>query len=294
MKRGGFFNFKAFAQIKRQLKEQGITRKNTVLLQVHRSIRSSLLACYLGLPSITYHETPMRFHAHWKVPRVAVFHEMTRIAMLLVPFNISRQKILKARPSLDPLPLDHSLPWSKWFEHDSDIEVIAIAPGSVWGTKRWPVDSFARLVQKLLANRSKSKIVLIGSPGEKDQASEIMNFNHSFKGRIVDLVGQTNLSDLRRIIPRAKLLVANDSSPIHFASAFSVATVAVFGATIPAMGFGPMAPYSQTLGVSLDCRPCSDHGPRECPLGHFKCMKTLSVDSVFQACNDILAATGTL
>lgn len=284
-KRRGFLGLGAFSQIKKDLKKSGLSKKNTVILQIHRSIRSSLLATYLGFPTVTYQETPLRLHAAWRVPRVAVFHEIARIAMLLQAFGIPRSKILAAKPALLPLDVERSSFLDFLRE---DREFIAVAPGSVWGTKRWPRESFSHLVGKILKERVNSLIVILGSSQECDLAEGIVNENPLNHHRIVNLVGKTSLQDLRRIFPRLRLLIANDSSPIHFASAFSVGTVALFGATIPEMGFGPVAPGSRSVGVQLSCRPCSDHGPQRCPLQHFQCMRSLSVDSVFKNCQDIL------
>ena len=283
-KRSGILNFKPFLEMKRALQHHGLSAQNSVILQGHRSTRSSLLAFYLGLPTVTYDETPLRFHASWKVPRVAVYHETGRIGMLLQPFGIPRTKIIAARPSLSPLEIgDHTpLQFLK-----APRNFIGIAPGSVWGTKRWPRESFSSLVDKLLKECTEVDIVLLGSIQEEEIAKGIFESNSSAQNRIHNLVGKTSLKDLRRIFPRLKLLIANDSSPIHYASAFSVATVALFGATIPAMGFGPTAPGSRALGIDLSCRPCSDHGPQICPLGHFQCMKSLTVDSVFKTCKDV-------
>ena len=98
----------------------------------------------------------------------------------------------------------------------------------------------------------------------------------------------TALEDLPGLFKRCRLLVSNDSSPIHFASAVNLPTVAIFGATIPEMGFGPTADQSSSIGISLDCRPCSDHGPMVCPLGHFRCMKELSAEMVFEQIKPLL------
>jgi heptosyltransferase-2 len=284
-KRSKFFGLTAFNELKRQVIENEMTPENTVILQVHRSMRSSLLALFLGFPTVTYQETPLRIHASWKVPRVAVFHEMVRIGMVLQPYGIPRSKILRTRPRLAPLAIEDSSPLEFM---KADKEFIAVAPGSIWGTKRWPSESFASLIRRILIERQQAQIVLLGSSQESELAHGIVNANSAMGDRIHNLVGKTSLADLRRIFPRLKLLIANDSSPIHYASAFSVGTVAIFGATIPEMGFGPVAPQSQVVGVNLPCRPCSDHGPQTCPLEHFQCMKSLTVDSVFKTCQDIL------
>jgi len=86
------------------------------------------------------------------------------------------------------------------------------------------------------------------------------------------------------LIGRARLLVTNDSAPLHLATAMGTPVVAVFGPTIPEFGFGPVRERDASVGlVGLVCRPCSDHGPPACPLGHHKCMRELSVDRVLAA-----------
>jgi heptosyltransferase-2 len=58
-------------------------------------------------------------------------------------------------------------------------------------------------------------------------------------------------------------------------------TVAIFGPTVPAFGFGPLAPHSTIVeNAGLDCRPCDKHGPPACPLQHWKCMRDVTVGDV--------------
>jgi heptosyltransferase-2 len=77
------------------------------------------------------------------------------------------------------------------------------------------------------------------------------------------------------------VLITNDSAPQHLASAVGTPTVTVFGPTVPEFGFGPLAPGSATAGIGgLACRPCDRHGPRQCPLGHWRCMRELSSEQI--------------
>jgi len=100
----------------------------------------------------------------------------------------------------------------------------------------------------------------------------------------VNAVGALSLLGSAELIGRCALLVTNDSSPQHLASAMGTPTITIFGPTVPAFGFGPLAPGSVTLGHEhLDCRPCHHHGPPTCPLGHWRCMKELDVSVVEQA-----------
>lgn len=275
----------AFARgLSRQLKEHGIDARNCVLLQVHRSIRSSLLSRLLAIPVIAYRES-FSFFA-FRVPRVAILHEVERIALLTEPLGIAREQMQALKPRLStPLDLSAKLR-SKW---PSANKVVAIAPGSVWATKRWPAESYAELASLLLRQHPDVELVLLGSATEIEQAKTIEEANKDLAQRIHNLAGQTSLEDLFSIYPKLSLLVTNDSSPIHFASAFNVKTLAIFGATIPAMGFAPLAEGSRVVEHELECRPCSDHGPKKCPLSHFLCMKSVKPNKVSQIANAILA-----
>jgi heptosyltransferase-2 len=269
---------KAYLQIKKSLAPLNLNKNNTVILQPHRSVRSSLLSTFLRFPVITYEETNLSIFAACRVPRISVFHEVVRIALLLEPLGVAREEVLAAKPYLTPTTLRADL--------QLEGKLIGIAPGSIWGTKRWPIASFKTLAQKLQQQHPDYRIVLLGSKDEKALADEIEQSLP--KDSLLNLAGKTNLPDLCAIFPRLSLLIANDSSPIHFASAFNVPTIALFGSTIPQLGFAPLADHSRTLGVELTCRPCSDHGPQVCPLGHFQCMKLLSVGSVLAACREIV------
>ena len=109
--------------------------------------------------------------------------------------------------------------------------------------------------------------------------------------RVIDATGQLSLLGSAELIRRCAVLVTNDSAPQHLASAMGTPTVTVFGPTVPEFGFGPLAPQSTTAGVSgLECRPCDKHGPQQCPLGHWRCMRDLTpalvADAVAQVQRD--------
>ncbi len=256
--------------------------EETVLLQVHRSFRSTLLAQYLGFPTITYCETDLSFLAEEKVARVAVFKESARISLLLEPLGVDRKDIQNAKPYLNADSLRPEI---------ADVLVgqvknwVLVAPGSVWGTKRWTTEGFTQLT-KMILNEGHG-VILVGSKAEEEVAAEIFK-SIERTDALKNLVGVTALEDLPGVFKRCRLLVSNDSSPIHFASAVNLPTIAIFGATIPEMGFGPTADQSSSIGISLDCRPCSDHGPMVCPLGHFRCMKELSAEMVFEQIKPLL------
>jgi heptosyltransferase-2 len=154
--------------------------------------------------------------------------------------------------------------------------LVALAPGSVWATKRWPY--FAQLAAAL---EPSWRAVVVGSADDAPLAREIVA---ATRGRAIDATGRLSLLGSAALLERCTALVTNDSAPQHLASATSTPTIAVFGPTVPAFGFGPLAPGSESVGLAaLPCRPCDGHGPRECPLGHWRCMRELSVEMVASA-----------
>ena len=146
--------------------------------------------------------------------------------------------------------------------------LIALAPGSVWATKRWPY--YAELAARLPPH------VRLAVVGAKDDAPLAAEISAAAPGRVVDATGRLSLLGSAELIRRCRVLITNDSAPQHLASAMGTPTITVFGPTVPEFGFGPLAPHSATAGVSgLDCRPCDRHGPARCPLGHWRCMREL-------------------
>jgi heptosyltransferase-2 len=157
-------------------------------------------------------------------------------------------------------------------EHGSR-RLIALAPGSVWATKRWPY--YAELARLVIGA---ARVVIVGAKDDAAVAGEIVS---AVGDDAIDATGRLSLLGSAELIRRCAVLVTNDSSPQHLASAVGTPTVTVFGPTVPEFGFGPLAPRSQTAGVvGLDCRPCDRHGPQECPLGHWRCMRDLTAATV--------------
>lgn len=158
---------------------------------------------------------------------------------------------------------------------DSSRSFVALAPGSAWGTKRWPF--FPELAAQISSGRN---IVVVGGSGDVALGEEILRRLPARTG--INAAGALGILASAELIRRAAALVSNDSAPQHLASAMATPTISVFGPTVPEFGFGPLAPLSATAGHrSLACRPCDSHGPERCPLGHWRCMRELSAGTVF-------------
>jgi heptosyltransferase-2 len=156
---------------------------------------------------------------------------------------------------------------------------VALAPGSIWGTKRWP--GYAELAAALDV-----PVVVLGGREDEALATAVAA---AAPGRAHSAAGTVGLRTSAALIARAAVLITNDSAPLHLATAVGTPVVAIFGPTVLAFGFGPRGPRDVVVEhASLPCRPCSAHGPPVCPLGHHRCMRELSVASVLAAVASVL------
>lgn len=164
---------------------------------------------------------------------------------------------------------------------DDGPPLVALAPASVWATKRWPY--YAELARELALQ---ARIVVLGSLDDRELGQAVTD---AAGPTAINAAGVLNLLGSAELIRRCNVLVTNDSATLHLASAMDTPTVAIFGPTVPAFGFGPLARSSTTIGLDgLACRPCDRHGPRKCPLGHWRCMREITARDVASRVTDIL------
>jgi len=138
---------------------------------------------------------------------------------------------------------------------------VVLCPGAEYGhAKRWPY--FRELAAQLDV-----QVVLLGSAGDLEDNRQISGIN---------LIGKTSLDDAIDLIAKATAVVSNDSGLMHVAAASGRPLVALFGSSSPGHT-GPLSPTARILSLQLECSPCYE---QVCPLGHFKCMKDLTVARV--------------
>lgn len=285
-KRGADAGAGGFKRMAAKLRE-GVRAKD----QIHRiaylaqgSLRSGALAALAGYDErVGFRDAAGRLFYTQRVIRRDDRHHAERLWRLAFPSNPGVEPPDGAlRPRLYPgAPESASVDavlgaWSR-------APFVAVAPGSVWATKRWPY--YSMLVSRLAPTHN---VVVVGGPDDSVLAREIAAA--APPGRVIDTTGRLTLLASAELIARAKVLVTNDSSPQHLASAMSTPTITIFGPTVPAFGFGPLAPRSREAELtSLPCRPCHHHGPPTCPLSHWKCMKDLNAEYVLELVEQMLA-----
>jgi heptosyltransferase-2 len=240
----------------------------------HRSLRSSALALLSGAPERTgFADGTGAVTYTSRVPRPRDGHEVARLLALA-----GGPAALAAQPTLGLTGADREAA-ARWM-HERGIAAgfVAMAPGSIWGTKRWPG-------YRELAGTIEGPIVVVGSADDAGLAEAI---TREAEGRAWSAAGDLGLRASAALLEHASVLVTNDSAPLHLASAVGTPVVAVFGPTVPEQGFGPRGLRDTVVQLAgLACRPCGAHGPHVCPLGHHRCMVELSVERVAAAVSGI-------
>ncbi len=244
----------------------------------HRSHRSAALARLAGIPErIGYAGSPGAWSYTRRIVRPESGHEAERLLALAEPAPGTRATVSLGLTESDFREAD------QWLARRGvSGPFVAMAPGSIWGTKRWP--GYPGLAAAL-----DRPVVVVGSP--VDRLLVAPDVAGAAPDRVHLAAGEVSLRASAALIARASVLVTNDSAPLHMATAVGTPVVAIFGPTVPRFGFGPRGPKDQIVELAgLECRPCSSHGPQVCPLGHHRCMNELGVDRVAGVVEQVLSS----
>jgi heptosyltransferase-2 len=250
-------------------------------LVMPRTWKSALAPFLAGIPQRTGFLGEARFlllndirFGERRLPRM-----VDRCAMLALPAGAS-QPPSWPMPQL-AMPAASSAAWRQSRGLNADTgSVVALAPGAVGPSKRWPASAYAALTRRLLATGA--SVWVLGGPAEKALAAEIIG-NTAAR----DLTGP-DLRDAILALASAAAAVSNDSGLLHVAAALGVPTVGIFGPTSP-WHWAPLNPLAATIETEskLDCRPC--HKP-VCRLGHHRCMQEIGIDEILAATAGALAS----
>ncbi len=262
-------------------------RRYDIWVDAHLSLRSSCMAWASHAPLragyseaalsrlVFTHKTSRRFHE---------FQEIERLLLLAEVLGVS-QEILQNSTLHWPelvLPAQAGEEAARLLAPLAGMRVIGLHPGSVWPTKRWMPEGFAHVLSRAL--KSGMGVVLLAGPGEEHTARLVRDLAGIAEGRdaFLDISGKTSLLSLAAVLGHLNGYVTNDSGPMHLAWAQRVPVTAIFGPTVPALCFAPRGEGSSVMETAEPCRPCGLHGHRECPKGHFRCMKNIDPEAVWQ------------
>jgi heptosyltransferase-2 len=264
----------------RRMAEKLRARKYTTAYMAQGSWRSGLLALFARIPR------RIGF-------RNAAAHRLYTHAVMdaLEPHHI--EKLLKLadgaperrEPEIYPSTGDRAAVGKLLTEAGITGDFVALAPGSAWATKRWPY--YPELARAL---SMEVPLAIVGGPGDRADARAIRTAIGN--AVVADGTGTLTMLQSGELIRRARVLVSNDSAPVHLASAVGTHVVEIYGPTVPSFGFAARPELSRIVEPDpMACRPCSHHGPVVCPLVHHKCMRDTPISRVLSEVRTILQIT---
>lgn len=276
-KRGSERGPAGVVRMARRLAGEGVD----VAVAPHRSLRTAIVLALAGIRRRTgFADSPGATLYHERVFRDRSRHAVERTLALLQPFGAAPDDHCRppdlaagvaAEAAAQRLLAERGL--------DDGRALYGVCPGSIWPTKRWTVEGYAGLVRALRAGRHATAL-LLGGGADADLARAI---ERQAGGGVVNLVGALELGTFVALAARLRVVIANDSAPMHVAVACGTPVVAIFCATTPAQGYGPYRARAEVVEADLECRPCSRHGTRRCPRATEDCMRLIRVERVLEA-----------
>lgn len=175
----------------------------------------------------------------------------------------------------------------------SPVIALSAGGGASWGVdakiKRWPVEKFARLVNKII-EKYKVTVIILGDLKESDLQ---LNIETGLQGKAINLAGRTTLTQSAAIINGAGLFIGNDGGLLHIAVALKRKTISFFGPVDPKV-YGPY-PADEArhivLRKTLECSPCYHKFRLNPCLRNKECLESISVDEAMEKIGKLLTNT---
>jgi heptosyltransferase-2 len=162
-----------------------------------------------------------------------------------------------------------------------DTPIFGLNPGAEYGpAKRWPVERFIAAA-KQIQQRTNCTWILLGGKGGLQLCERIESEIQNSKFKIQNLAGKTSLRELMLLLKLCRVLLTNDTGPMHVAAALGTPVVVPFGSTSAELT-GPGLPGDTRNRLIKSDAPCSPCFLRECPID-FRCMNGISVEQVVGA-----------
>jgi len=257
-------------------------RKNKfdAVINVQRYAASGLWTALSGAKKkIGFDKNPISFLFSDQIKHQSVgngLHEIERNHALLAPLGV----LPNAKPVLYPSAEDE-----KAVESYQTQPYLCMAPASVWFTKQFPLHQWIKLLNAIPFD---GPIYLLGGPGDKSLNDQIIQSVQ--RPNLVNMAGRLSFLASAALQKKAILNYVNDSAPMHFASSVNAPVAAIYCSTVPDFGYGPLSTKSFIIETKqvLSCRPCGLHGKKQCPLKHFNCAETITLEQIYQPLQQVL------
>ena len=168
--------------------------------------------------------------------------------------------------------------------------LIGLAIGAANKLKELGTDKQAELVENLLAEWPAARIVLLGGPGDRDQAATLIAaLPQGARAALIDSCGALALADLPALLSRLDLFVGVDSGLTYIADALEVPLVSVAG-PCNMKETGPVGPRARIVQHALPCAPCAHifRAPYACRIGTRECIRDVGTEEIMRAAHHVM------
>lgn len=165
----------------------------------------------------------------------------------------------------------------------ADEALVAIHPSASCISKRWMPERFAQVADRLIADRG-VRMCLVAGQGDAMHAGRVAS---AMRRPAINLAGQLSVGELSALLRRCRLLISNDSGPVHLAAAVGTPVVDIFGRNqrgLSPQRWGPIGAGHLILHKEVGCVTCLAH---DCDIA-FRCLTALEADEVYQGAVSVL------
>ena len=259
-------------------------RNYEIVYSPHRSLRSALIALSLSANSTYgFENSSLKFAFKYCVKYEPSAHEIRRnLEFIDSDFSGEKWRIL---PEIN-VTKDTKKRVSDYLNETGINKFIAIAPGSVWETKKYPIEYLKKVIQHFLKNEF--QVVLIGGAEDKMLCE---NLRKDEEESIHIAAGEFSFLETIELLKSSSLLICNDSAPTHLGMCADIPVLTIYCSTVPEFGFYPYNKQSDYVSFDeLNCKPCGIHGFNSCPTGTFDCAKLLDPNLVISKAESLISS----
>jgi heptosyltransferase-2 len=248
------------------------SRDYSKIICPHRSFRSALIVWMLGkVDSYGFSSSSIPYIFKNIVNYDVSAHEVQRnLELIGFKYEGNGWRILPEIIADD----SSKIKVNRYVESNNLSNYLCIAPGSVWQTKRYPVESFRKVIN--FFSGKGYEIVLTGGTEDKSLCEELVTDRNVF-----NVAGLFSLTETAELLKSARMLICNDSAPTHLGMCADIPVLTIYCSTVPAFGFYPYNSKSDYVSYNnLKCKPCGIHGHNKCPVDTFDCGFLLNPEAV--------------
>ena len=303
-----FSRTQGLRELVKQVKGIHEKRKIDFLLDIHGSLRSLLIRYYFWQIPRLYGDkrTLERFLLTWGKldilsPQYAHAYgegrgEKNGFGELLLK-RIPRDFASVFQYSTTSWGPKAQLSFSSWtFQHDNiplelgvESPFILVAPSASFVEKRWPAEYFKKFLQMALEDVELAPFQFVITAGPEDSfCLAFEDLCKLYPQRLLNLQGKTTLDESVQLAKAAHFCIGNDTGIIHYAESVGTPVLAILGPTGEQFGFYPHLPGSDTVSLSLWCRPCSSNGKGRCVRSERFCLTLISPKIVLNKVKKLL------